>query len=952
MPSVGAVIFLSFLSLAELSPVAMTSQLADEKAVTRRHLLGTVILIVVLTVALSAFFSWRSVADYHQSLERLQLAAADAQKQRLKSEMETALGHIEFARSRTEEVLRQSLRGQVDSVMQVVEAIYARESPLRPAAEVQSLIVEALRPVRFYEGRGYYFIDDMQGRFILLPTAPKLEGTIKPDNQDDRGVYIMRGLIEAAKKPAGEGYARYRWYTPDNPKQMDDKLAYVRYFEPYDWLIGTGDYTYKWEEVQKQAALARLREIHFGESGRIAVLDRDGRILLSPTNPAIEGLRYNELSPVQVKAWSMVLDSIRREGETVTYLWQPRPEDPPALRTALGKTAQPWGWAVVATISEDEVQRTLAGEVGRHAPAGSQQIGNLLLALAIALALGLGASYSFSLWSGKIFRRYHEQNEAFARELQASEAYSRILFSASVVPMVVMEPDSGRFIDCNDATVRIYGYATRDQVIGLTPAEVSDATQYDGTDSALAASNYIERCRAEGSVVFPWRHRRPDGTVWDADVTLFELRNDERRLMLFQLQDVTERRRAEVELTRNRDYLEREVAARTTALTAAKEAAEAANVAKSAFLANMSHEIRTPLNAITGMANLIRRAGVSAEQEGRLEKIDAAGRHLLEIINDVLDLSKIEAGKFVLEDAGVNVGSVVANVASMIAERAADQGLALRTEPGPMPPLRGDATRLQQALLNYASNALKFTEQGHITLRCRQAAEEADHVVVRFEVEDSGVGIPPEIVPRLFANFQQADNSVTRRYGGTGLGLAITRKLAQQMGGEAGVSSTPGEGSTFWFTARLKKAVPQTEPATFPVGNAEAALARDFPGRRVLLVEDEVINREIAQELLEAVNLQVDIAEDGVEAVAKAAAGGYDIILMDMQMPRMDGLEAARQIHAQHGLALPIVAMTANAFAEDRARCTEAGMIDFIAKPFDPEVLFATLHRWLSRPAG
>ncbi|MDD2744374.1 MAG: response regulator [Rhodocyclaceae bacterium] len=386
--------------------------------------------------------------------------------------------------------------------------------------------------------------------------------------------------------------------------------------------------------------------------------------------------------------------------------------------------------------------------------------------------------------------------------------------------------------------------------------------------------------------------------------------------------------------------LEARVSERTVALSLAKEAAEEASRSKSIFLANMSHEIRTPLNAISGMAMLMRRAGLPPEQSERLGKLELAGEHLLEVINMVLDISKIEAGKLVLDENAFSPGSLFENVRSMLQERAQEKQLRLVCDLPALPTqLIGDRTRLQQALLNYAANAVKFTESGSVTLRALIDAEDDASVLLRFEVCDTGIGISPEAQARLFCAFEQADGSTTRKYGGTGLGLAITAKIAASMGGAAGVHSAVNQGSTFWFSARLKKVV--TLPSREPIDQRddEAILRHEYAGCRVLLVEDEPINREIAQMLLEDIGFSVDSAEDGVQAIERVTRQQYDLILMDMQMPRMDGLAATQHIRAlPGGNELLIIAMTANAFAEDKERCLAAGMNYFATKPIDPEV--------------
>ena len=412
------------------------------------------------------------------------------------------------------------------------------------------------------------------------------------------------------------------------------------------------------------------------------------------------------------------------------------------------------------------------------------------------------------------------------------------------------------------------------------------------------------------------------------------------------VQDISDRRRAEGELERHRRQLQELIVERTVSQASASERADRAHRGRSAFLAGLTQEIRLPLNAILGLARQIERAGVPAGQSIRLRKIEDAAANLLALVGDVLDHCELEAGRLELDREDFSLESILEQVHALIAPQAMARSIDFRIDRGEAPVwLKGDPTRLRQAVLHYATNALRFTERGEIVISVGVERANASELLLRVEVRDTGVGIEPAHIERLFNAFDQPDDSLTRSDGLLGLGLAITRRLARLMGGDAGASGEPGKGSCFWFTAWL-------EPGRIPVF-APGDLRLRHPGARVLLVEDNPINREVAGEMLAGAGLQFDVATDGVEGLSMASANAYELILMDVQMPRMDGLQATRAIRAQPHLArLPVLAMTANDSPDDRRACAEAGMNDFVAKPVDPDQLYRTLLRWIGRPSA
>jgi len=679
-------------------------------------------------------------------------------------------------------------------------------------------------------------------------------------------------------------------------------------------------------------------------------------------------------------------------------------------------------------------------------------------------------------------------------ERKAAEEHMRVLsLAVEQSPAMVVLTNVMGIIEWVSRNFFVHTGFSEAQIIGqpvkLLGTRPSGEEQEDLWQSLRAGKvwhgEFINR-RADGSEYVAWAQiapvRQTDGTVTH---------------YLSIMEDVTEKKRIGLELDQHRHRLEQLVAQRTAELEAAKAAAEAASLAKSTFLANMSHEIRTPMNAIIGMAHLLSRDITDPKQQVRLSRVNDAAQNLLAIINDILDLSKIEAGRMTLEATDFSLAKVIEDIGNLNRDRAMDKGVRWQVELGPALPLRlhGDPLRLGQVLMNYASNAVKFTESGSVTLAVTRLPEPAgdQRLWLRFAVSDTGIGISADTAARLFQPFEQADTSTTRRFGGTGLGLAIVRRIADLLGGRCGVDSQSGHGSTFWFEApflaarsappvagqgrsdgvralvvdsdsssadrlvdllgalgckaysvsrgrdalvrlrtadasatpyelvlidanladmggrelgeRLLQALTKSKPPLMflvsskcsgesdlmhcfagclgrPVslsqlqdalatarrndeaGDETTAIATEFDislladrvGARILLAEDNPVNQEVALDLLEAVGLRADVAGDGRAALDLARAESYDLVLMDMQMPVMDGIEATRAIRALAGAAtpaqVPIIAMTANVFTEDRERCLQAGMNDHLGKPVTPAQFYALLQRWLPAKEG
>ena len=513
-------------------------------------------------------------------------------------------------------------------------------------------------------------------------------------------------------------------------------------------------------------------------------------------------------------------------------------------------------------------------------------------------------------------------------ELERQFALMQALIETIPNPIFHKGADT-RFLGCNKAYEAAFGITLHQfvgkRVLDLTYLSEEDRQAYQAEDEAVIAST--GRAAREMSMTFA------DGEVHDTlySVTGFASADGKPAGLVGLIVDITPLKNAEREAQQ------------------ARAAAEDAAAAKADFLANMSHEIRTPMNAILGLTHIALQTDLDARQRSYLEKVDAASKSLLGIINDILDFSKIEAGMMAIESVDFSLAEVFEHVADLSTHKAEDKGLALRFDSAPDVPdrLRGDPLRIKQVLMNLVSNALKFTDRGEVAVAVRRAAADSDKLRLRFEVRDTGIGMSEAEQARLFSPFTQADTSTTRRYGGTGLGLSICKRLVGLMGGEIGVVSTTGEGSEFFFEIPLEPGY--GDAATKPI--RRGGIPSVLRGKRVLLVEDNEVNREMAEEILRAAGLEVVSATNGVEAVEISAGGGYDAILMDCNMPVMDGFEATRRIRAGGaGSAVPILAMTASVLLGDRELCLAAGMNDHVGKPIDVAELYAKLAKWIAGP--
>jgi signal transduction histidine kinase/DNA-binding response OmpR family regulator len=829
---------------------------------------GLVVFIVLLQVILR-------YDEFKDRATSMRTAFVEQQQQMIKREVDRIIERIEFERSQIAAKANTLVEEQVHEAYAMLENIQQRYAATKSPDEIKRTIIDVLRPVRTYHGKGDFFILDLEGNIVLGASGSNLEGKAIPAFLDDVNHAAIAGMIEVARK-IGEGSYRFSWNKPgekdgEKGEKEDTHLlhSYVKLFKPYGWILVATVSARDLEAGTKKELLDDIAKVRYAKNGYIFIDDWQGVVLTHGAQPDLVGKNiwdYQDSNGVKV-VQDLIAAAKTKAGDFVFYSWRKPDTGQERPKVSFSKGVSDWQWMVGTGVYTDDVETDIA-ILQRSLNAGLRK--DIFWTLLVFATVGIVLLLSVRLVFRRLLGDFSRFNEFF------HEA----------------------------------AFADRE-------IEVSALTFRELRGMALNANKMLRDKVA-----------------------------------------------AQERLRKHRDHLEEEVAERTHALQEknhqleqAKDAAEAAlrsaemaNRAKSVFLANMSHELRTPLNAVLGFSQLMKNApDATLEQRKNLDMITHSGEHLLNLINNVLDISKIESGRVELEESPLDLHQMLLELKSLMYMRAADKGLEFTLEQFPNLPrhIAVDGGKLRQVLFNLIGNAVKYTSHGGVTLKAMLVKQDADERArVRFEVVDCGPGIRTEDRERIFSPFVQLGDRPSTE-AGSGLGLAICKQYVDLMSGQIDVASEPGKGSIFYFEIPVN-VLPSDEIPTAQRYGRVLGQAEGQPRYRLLIVEDQPDNRLLLRKLLAPLGFDLREAVNGQEAVECFEAWHPQLIFMDIRMPVMDGLQATREIKSSHQVAQTrIVALTAHALEEERKEILAAGCDDFIRKPYTYHEILDALTRHL-----